>query len=284
MYKRRGRELFLTQENFKSRFSNQIPMSKYSIRPKYHHSCGAIERNENLARDWEQVEDDFTSLGGELSHWASDNTFQVTRGAIPIGETWSISCKVHTLLDQFAEYLSTLKNYRDIFLTDAWQFRSSVMEFSITSIRDSPNSMSAERVFLKPVLINIKHTASNQSRNYLRVFSVHNGIIQEIYVRNMNKASYAVPCFHIDDNYLIVETTHFSSFFACVCGEEHVNKQIHSISAIAFGRIYAEVNDNYNHKAELDFALKFVSKDSVATLQEFLNVSNCFCVHELNNA
>lgn len=91
-YERRGRKLSLNPDNFNSHFSNQIPMSKYSIRPKYHHSCGSIKRDQNIARDWEHVEDNFTSLGGELSHWASDNSLQVTSGAIPIGETWNISC------------------------------------------------------------------------------------------------------------------------------------------------------------------------------------------------
>lgn len=47
--------------------------------------------------DWEWFEDSFTSSGGELSHWSSDNALHITPGAIPPGEMWLIGGRGSTL-------------------------------------------------------------------------------------------------------------------------------------------------------------------------------------------
>lgn len=224
--------------------------------------------------DWEWFEDSFTSSGGELSHWSSDNALHITPGAIPPGEMWLIGGRIHTQLDEIAESLSHLSNYNDYnFLPGSWQFRSSVVEYRIISIDDNTDSYQApfNQQFKKPVSITIKHTVSKTNSEAIRVFCIQdNNFIEEINARSGSNESNSSATYELNGDCVTIETYDFCLFFVCVCQHKSVNKDIQSINAIAYGKI---CKDQSEYKAEVDFELQFLSEDSVERLPEFWQVS-----------
>jgi hypothetical protein len=238
------------------------------------HDIETSVNESRLSHDWEHVEGEFTLRGGELFHWASDNSLCIVPGAIPVGETWRIRGQMHTLLDQFDEYLSQCSNYNAFFSNNFRQYCSSVFEIRIISASDAQdrsNLLSRCKEFNQPVSITIRHVAMGISRQDLRVFCLHdNKVIQEIKTADTNDESSVAPYYLLDDDYVTIKTTHFSYYFVCVCSEQPINTDINFINAIVYGRIYPERDGEYTHKAHVDFGLQFIP--SLTTLPDFWQV------------
>jgi hypothetical protein len=238
------------------------------------HDCVSPVNESKLSDDWEHVEDKFTSRGGELFHWASDNSLRIVSGAIPVGETWCIRGQMHTILDQFDEYLSLCKNYNTFFSDNVRQYCSSVFELHIVSAsdaQDQPIFLSRSTQFDKPVSITMRYAAMGGSRQDLHVFCVQdNDVIQEITIGDANDKSREAPYFLLDDDYVTIRTKHFSYYFVCKCGEQPIKTNINFINALVYGRIYPERDGEYTHKAHVDFGLQFIP--SLTILPEFWQV------------
>jgi hypothetical protein len=206
-----------------------------------------------LSDDWEHVEGEFTSRGGELFHWASDNSLCIVPGAIPVGETWRIRGQMHTLLDQFDAYLSQCKNYNAIFSDNVRQYCSSVFELQIISAsdaQDQPILLPRSKEFNKPVSITIRYAASESSRQDLRVFCVHdNNVIQEIKIGDANDESCVAPYFLLDNDYVTIITKHFvttSSAFAANNQSKQASTSLMQLSTAEFTQ-NATVNTHIRH-------------------------------------
>jgi hypothetical protein len=241
---------------------------------RWHHGCPSSVDESSLLDDWEHVEGEFTSRGGELFHWASDNSLCIVPGVIPVGETWRIRGQIHTMLDWFDAYLSQCKNYNAIFPDNAIRYCSSVFELQIISASDAhdqPILLPRRKVFNKPVSITMRYAAMGGSRQDLRVVCVEdNNVIREIKIGGANDESCMAPYFLLDDDYVTIKTKHLCHYFVCNCGEQPINTSIECINAIVYGRIYPELDGEYTHKAHVDFGLQFVP--SLATLPEFWQV------------
>jgi hypothetical protein len=239
-----------------------------------HHDCEPSVDESSFSDDWEHVEGEFTSRGGELFHWASDNSLRIVPGAIPVGETWCIRGQMHTMLDGFDAYLSQCNNYNAFFSDSARQYCSSVFELQILSAsdeHDQPIILPRRKEFNKPVSITIRYAAMGGSRQDLRVFCVHdNKFIQEIKIGDANDESCVTPYFLLDDDYVTIKTTHFCYHFVCVCGEQPIKTGINFINALVYGRIYPEVDGEYKYKAHVDFGLQFIP--SLTDLPDFWQV------------
>jgi hypothetical protein len=108
-------------------------------------------------------------------------------------------------------------------------------------------------------------------RQDLCVFCVHDdNVIQEIKIGGANDRSRVTPYFLLDDDYVIIMTTHFCYYFLCVCGEQPIKTGIKFIIALIYGSIYPERDGEYKCKAHVDFELQFIP--SLTNLPEFWQV------------
>ena len=145
----------------------------------------------------------YTSEGGKLSHWTSDDFLDIPPGAIPEGESWEICGKIHTSLDKFKDAI--LKG-------EMKQFRSCVLEYRIKNGPKEDNQK-----FLKPIIINIRHSVTDvTARNNLRVFCIEDdGQTIEI-VKLTDQLGDSMPWFELCDDFLKIFTYHFCHY-TCVC-------------------------------------------------------------------
>ena len=217
----------------------------------------------NMAYDSEPFEAYFTSTGGELRHWTTDDFLEITPGAIPEGQIWQICGKIHTSLD----------NFKDAILKDEpKQFRSCVLEYRIES---GPIDGNAKK-FLRPITINIRHSVAEQKdREYLRVFCIEDDG-QTIEILKHTDSTEGSPWFELHNEFLKIFTYQFCHY-TCVCtASGTLTHEIDEFYVTLYGRMYPMPGKKKAFQVILDFALWASVKDGVQQLPEFKEV--CFCM------
>ena len=69
--------------------------------------------------------------------------------------------------------------------------------------------------------------------------------------------------------------THQFHRCTCVCSEPFMDFEINKLLAIAYGRIYQEQEENFTHKAIIEFSLNVQMKNNTQNLPEINEVKCC---------
>ena len=145
------------------------------------------------------------------------------------------------------------------------QFRSCIMEYRIKA-----SSSKGHYQFLLPVIVNIRHSVSNEpAMEALRVFCIEDdGQVKEIFKQALS--SYE-PWFELSKNFVRIYTYHFC-LFTCVCNAKEFQKRnIQYFIATLYGKI-TQVPRDFHYAADLTFALWVHTTDGVENLPEFREV------------
>ena len=145
----------------------------------------------------------FSSKGGKLKHWSTDDSLLVPEGAIPDGEVWKIRSQVITSLEAYAY---RLLDERIRFVSCIWN----------SERVDNNCKEKNESRFSRPVVITIHHTVpmrqrlrSNKGTIGVLCFTDENAVhpVSEHSDGSMQD-SYFIPY----EDYVEVHTTHFSKY------------------------------------------------------------------------